>query len=373
MIVPANFCQFLQSHGISFYAGVPDSLLKNLCAYIDDAFDAHQHVITANEGNAIAMAMGHFLATGDPAVAYMQNSGLGNAVNPILSMVSEAVCSIPMLLIIGWRGEPSVHDEPQHIKQGAITPDLLDLMGIPHVVLDGSSNVEEICTGLLESMVRASKPVAVLVRKDTFSETAIKKELTGDLMLREVALSIIESNLRNEDLVIATTGKTSRELYELQMQTKAECTAFLTVGAMGHASSIAASVAMAKPEKQVFCLDGDGALLMHMGALAIIGKLQPHNFVHVLINNEAHESVGGQPTCIASVDVKSLVLASGYKQYVKLESEAKLDCFWKNTRFNDGPWFVEVVVRVGSRKDLGRPKQSPLENANSFLEFALQE
>lgn len=370
MIVPEDFCELLKDNSLSFFAGVPDSLLKNLCAHIDERYDANQHVITANEGNAIAMAMGHYLATGHPAVAYMQNSGLGNAVNPLTSMASEAVCSIPMLLIVGWRGEPGVADEPQHIKQGDITPQMLTLMDIPYVVLDANSNPYSLCKPLLDTMKTQSRPVAILVRKNTFTATAKSIKAVSDRMSREAALQVISTQLSDKDLVIATTGKTAREICEIQVRETGECSAFLTVGAMGHASSIAASIALAKPQKRVLCLDGDGALLMHMGAMAVIGGLKLENLVHVVLNNQAHESVGGQPTSISVVDVESLALANGYRSYIRIESESELFSGWKQVVSSKGPCFVEISIDIGSRKDLGRPESAPRDNARTFLNHA---
>lgn len=370
MIVPANFCQLLNSHGISFYAGVPDSLLKNLCAYIDEEFDAHQHVITANEGNAVAMAMGHFLATGNPAVAYMQNSGLGNAVNPLVSMACEEICGIPMLLVIGWRGEPGEADEPQHEKQGQITPAMLELLGIPYVILDPHSDFSSVCSGIILEMKLHSKPVAILVRKGTFAASTKKHRAESQMMSREAALEIINAQLGADDLVIATTGKTARELYELQVSAKGECSAFLTVGAMGHASSIATSVAISRPDKRVICLDGDGAMIMHMGALPMIGALKPKNLVHVLLNNQVHESVGGQPTSMSNINVGSLVHAIGYAEYISIESESELLSFWQEAHFEQGPCLVEIKIKIGARTDLGRPKPSPYENSRAFRKHA---
>lgn len=370
MIKPQHFCQYLQHHGISFFAGVPDSLLKNLCAFIDEFYDRQQHVITANEGNAVAMAMGHYLATGNAAVAYMQNSGLGNAINPLTSMACREVSSIPMLLIIGWRGEPGEVDEPQHFKQGKITLELLELMGIPFEILDKDCQFEEKCATLLQVMNDQARPVALVVRKSTFEATVPTPSTHSQKMPRERALEIIQQSVSDSALVIATTGKTARELYEIQVRETGQCKGFLTVGAMGHASSIALAAAMTQPEKQVVCLDGDGAMLMHMGALATVGAQQPSRLVHVLLNNQAHESVGGQPTCIDQIDVKSLALANGYPNYKKIESEEELAEFWGNAERNDGPWFVEIVVAIGSRSDLGRPGPTPLENAQTFLRHA---
>lgn len=375
MINPQVFCSFLQEHNISFFAGVPDSLLKNLCAYIDDTFGRSQHVITANEGNAIAMAMGHYLATENPAVAYMQNSGLGNAINPLVSMASQTVCGIPMLLIIGWRGEPGVVDEPQHVKQGEITPDILSLMDIPYVVINPESDFVQECSPVLKTMQKECKPVAILVCKNTFSsfppkDRSRQEPASPKLMSRESALLTINANLSLQHLVFATTGKTARELNEIQNKQHGSCSAFLTVGAMGHTSSIALGAAMAKPDKTIICLDGDGALLMHMGAMAVIAAQKPENFMHVLLNNKAHESVGGQPTCINSIDVKSLALANGYRHFIRLESENEIAAYWQDAEYNDGPYFIEIIVAVGSRKDLGRPESTPAENKQAFLRHA---
>lgn len=271
MINPSRFCDVLGKYGIEFFCGVPDSLLKNLCAYIDDNFSADQHIITANEGNAVGLALGRFLGSHKPAAVYMQNSGLGNAINPLTSLADPQVYSIPMLLVIGWRGEPGIKDEPQHVMQGQITEQQLSIMNIPYVVMDSQSDSDASLATLLEKMTLENRPVAVLIKKATFSAFKSVNQLPSVYSLvREDALNTLLSSFGSDDVVVSTTGKTSREVFELRQQRGEPASDFLTVGGMGHTSSIAMGVALAAPKRRVIAIDGDGSMLMHMGALPII-------------------------------------------------------------------------------------------------------
>lgn len=370
MIAPELFYKTLLEKGIDFFTGVPDSLLKNFCAYIDDHGPANKHVITANEGNAVALAVGYHLATGRTGAVYMQNSGLGNCVNPLTSLADRDVYNIPLLLIIGWRGEPGIKDEPQHIKQGRITTGQLDLLEIPYQILDAQSNLEETLNNLMTAENMNKGPVALLIRKKTFSEYKRSKKCPYDYTLkREEALRSILSQADTDDLIVSTTGKTSRELFELRKARSEKQCDFLTVGSMGHTSSIALGVAIGRPHRRVLCIDGDGSFIMHMGSLPIIGNLKPENLLHILLNNSAHESVGGQETVAGTMDISKIVKACGYQEYFQAGSTLEIEECWQKINKIKGPVLLEIKVCLGSREDLGRPDSTPSQNKKSFMEF----
>lgn len=369
MLDPKVFYTELTSFGIEFFTGVPDSLLKNLCAYIDDVTEIQNHVISANEGNAIGLASGYHLATGKAACVYMQNSGLGNAVNPLTSLADPQVYSIPMLLIIGWRGEPGVKDEPQHVKQGAVTEEQLRLLGIPYEIVDTNSDYSAQISRCIAIMQASNAPVALLIRNNTFLEyTNNKPSHVLSEMKREAALEVILQHIEPDALIVATTGKTSREVFELRNKLGQPQRDFLTVGAMGHTSSIALGVALFKPVRQIICLDGDGSLLMHMGSLAILGSQRPKNLIHVVLNNAAHESVGGQPTVANAISIQSIALACGYTHYISASNQVELEAQWQALQELEGPILFEVHIDIGSRSDLSRPSSSPIENKEAFME-----
>ena len=369
MISPELFYNSLIENQIDFFAGVPDSLLKHFCSYLDEICEANSHVITANEGNAIALAAGYYLATGKFGAVYMQNSGLGNTVNPLTSLTDSAVYAIPMLLVIGWRGEPGVADEPQHIKQGDITEAQLKLLGIPYFVVDANTNIGSVIEQASERIRKQSSPVAILIKKSAFSPYKSKKvNVFKASMKRENALGVILESIENSDLVVSTTGKTSRELFELRIKRGENPSDFLTVGAMGHTSSIALGVALGSKEKRVICIDGDGSALMHFGAIPIIGNIKPSNLIHILLNNSAHESVGGQATVAGLMDFKSIAMACGYNNYYLAEDADSLQSCMQMIATELGPILIEVKIVTGSRNDLGRPTCTPLENKVAFME-----
>lgn len=366
MIEPQDFVLTLKEQGLDFFVGVPDSLLKSFCAYVDDTLPTDQHITAANEGNAIAIASGYHLATGKSAVVYMQNSGLGNTINPLTSLADKEVYQIPMLLVIGWRGEPGIKDEPQHVKQGRITLQQLDLLEIPYQVLSDQSNMYDIANWVQEQLSATGAPVAIVVKKNTFVSYKSSRNSDFATMSREEALAQI-LELAGDALVVSTTGKTSREVFELRKIRQEAQRDFLTVGSMGHTSSIALGIALGQPLKRVICLDGDGSMLMHMGALPIIGSLKPENFLHVLLNNASHESVGGQPTVADRTDFKSIALASGYSHYAIASTKEELQTAWTQLVKNKGSSLLEVRISPGSRDDLGRPTSTPLENKQVFM------
>lgn len=357
-----SFYEMLKKNGADLFCGVPDSLLKDFCACVTDNTSFEQNIITANEGNALALAAGHYLATGKPAVVYMQNSGLGNVVNPLLSLTDEDVYNIPVLLIIGWRGEPGIHDEPQHVKQGRLTLPLLEVMEIKYEILENLSQVDS----AFDYMQKTNKPFAFVVKKGTFEPFPKQKNEAHFNLSREDAIKQVVSLLKNTDVVVSTTGMISRELYENRSSHEKD---FLTVGSMGHASSIALGIALSKTERKVFCFDGDGAFLMHMGAVPVIASRHLTNFKHIMFNNEAHDSVGGQPTVMGSVNVADVVYGCGYKHVYQARTVDDITQIWSDFYASDGPSLLEIKVKSGARKDLGRPKEKPVENKKMFMNF----
>ncbi len=370
MIHPEIFYNCLSGHHIHFFSGVPDSLLKDVCAYITDNAPKQNHIIAANEGNAVALAAGHHLATGNIPLVYMQNSGIGNAVNPLLSLVDKQVYKIPVLLLIGWRGEPGLKDEPQHITQGEVTLPMLEAMKIPYLVLDKDKEVAQTQVQEAVDKIKSSNaPFAIVVKKGTFEKYSLKISLDSNYELsRETAIEIILDNLSGNEVIVSTTGKTSRELFECRASRKqAHNSDFLTVGSMGHASQIALGIALSKPAKKVLCLDGDGAVLMHLGGMAIIGKMAPKNFVHIVMNNGAHESVGGQPTVGFDMDLPAVARANNYKSAQTVSTANEIAGALQQINENVCPAFIEVKVKVGSRSDLGRPTIKPVDNKENFM------
>lgn len=370
MVSVEKFYDTLRCSGVSMFTGVPDSLLKNLCAYITDNSDAYHNIIAANEGAAVGIASGHYLATGEVPVVYMQNSGIGNAVNPLMSLADEKVYSIPLLLIIGWRGEPGVHDEPQHVKQGEVTLPLLDAMQIPYVILPDEDTVALTAVHkIIDDCKKLSKPHAIVIRKNTFGKYKLRKEAVNDYPLsREEALTMLVNAIDQDSMIVSTTGKLSRELFELrEALSQGHGNDFLTVGSMGHSSSIALGIALEKPGRKIFCFDGDGAFIMHMGAISNIGALAPKNFIHVVFNNGAHESVGGQPTLGFGIDICAIAKACGYKEAITVSTAEEFMALSERINYLEGPVMIELRVRIDSRDNLGRPTTTPIENKEAFM------
>jgi len=368
MVNVSAFYQHLKNREVSFFAGVPDSLLKDICAYITEHATTEEHVITANEGSAVGLAVGYHLATGKTPLVYMQNSGLGNVINPVLSIADDDVYGIPMILLIGWRGEPGVKDEPQHVKQGKVTDKMLEAMGIPYVVIDQESDYASAIDQQVDLANEKSCPVAILIKKNTFSKYKFETPESKFPLSREEALKLVVDNLSQEAIVVSTTGKLSRELFEYREEKhQGHGADFLTVGAMGHTSQIALGVSLQDKSKQVYCLDGDGSVIMHMGSLATNGRLADRNFCHIVFNNGAHESVGGQPSFAFDLDIPAIAKSCGYKQTMSVSSrEDILECLQSE---RSGSTLIEIKVSIDSRDDLGRPTTTPKENKVDFMNF----
>lgn len=359
--------------GSDFYTGVPDSQLKALCNYLMATYgiDPRHHIIAANEGNCTALAAGYHLATGKVPVVYMQNSGEGNIINPVASLINEKVYAIPVVFIIGWRGEPGVHDEPQHIYQGEVTLKLLEDMGIESFVIGKETTDDEVERAMADFQRKLlyGKDVAFVIRKDALTDAPRVEYRNDNLMLREEIIRHIVA-VSGEDPIISTTGKASRELFEIRAANgQSHKYDFLTVGSMGHSSSIALGIALNKPNQRIWCIDGDGAALMHMGAMAVIGANKPKNLIHVVINNEAHETVGGMPTVAGSIDLVGVAKACGYPYAVCVDNYNDLDFELDSVRSRDLLSFIEVKCAVGAREDLGRPTTTAVQNKENFVSY----
>ena len=363
--------ELVQTLGADFYTGVPDSQLKALCNYLMYTYgiDKKHHIIAANEGNCVALAAGYYLATGKIPVVYMQNSGEGNIINPVASLLNEKVYAIPMVFLIGWRGEPGVHDEPQHIFQGEVTLKLLEDMGINAFVLDKETSVNDLKEKMkqFDIILQQGRCVAFVVRKGALSyEQKVVYKNSYAMKREEIIEHIVK--VSGTDPIVSTTGKASRELFEIrEVNGQGHGCDFLTVGSMGHASSIALGVAINKPDKKIWCIDGDGAALMHMGAMAVVGANAPENLVHVVINNGAHETVGGMETVAKNIDFVQIAKACGYSWAISVDTFETLDDALQQAKENKEISFVEVKCSIGARDDLGRPTTTAKENKENFM------
>ncbi len=362
--------QFIDMLGTSFFTGVPDSQLSALSNYLMLTQGiTREHILAANEGNCVALAAGYHLATGKIPAVYLQNSGLGNIVNPVASLLNDKVYGIPCIFIVGWRGEPGVHDEPQHIFQGEITLKLLEDMNIRSFILDKDTTLEQLSAEMTEirALLAKGRQAAFVVRKKALTFNKDVSYGNNFSMSREAALERI-IDIAGQDIFVSTTGKTSRELFEIrERRGQDHAHDFLTVGSMGHSSSIALSIALQKPERKVWCLDGDGAAMMHMGAMGLIASFAPRNMVHIVLNNLAYESVGGMPVALSNADLIDVAKSLGYPSAFCVSSIEELDDAILTARKKNELCFIEVRTVLGSRSDLGRPTTTPLDNKFSFM------
>lgn len=371
MIECSDIYYELRLKGVDFFSGVPDSLLKDFCAYITVNTSGKEHIIAANEGAALSIASGYHLATGKIPLVYLQNSGIGNLINPLLSLADKEVYGIPIILMIGWRGEPGNKDEPQHIKQGRVQNNILAAMELPYMVLDSSiDDIHSFINKIYYMTLERQAPVAIIVREKTFSPfNLLEVKNQSYEMSRETAIINILSQVSKDSIVVSTTGKASREVFEFrERMNQPHHQDFLTVGSMGHCSQIALGVSLYS-SKKIVCFDGDGAMIMHMGSMGIIGNNAPNNFYHFVFNNGAHESVGGQPTVGFSIDFVKIALSCGYKYAYSFSTEKELNEKLNRALSMDGPVLVEIKINKHSRKDLGRPSKTPFENKKALMDF----
>ena len=370
MIQPEKFVEVLEENGIGFYTGVPDSFLHSFCSYLQQTKGEKENIIAANEGNAVAIAAGYYLSEQKVPLVYMQNSGIGNAINPLVSLVDKSVYGIPMVLLVGWRGEPGIGDHEQHMVQGKTTKAMFETVGIPVAVLeDNEETMTEVTASVVEKAVREKRAVALIVKKGVF--TGVKKKITDTSypMSREDAIRIILETLPKDTIYTATTGRATRELYIVREERgeSHECD-FLNVGSMGHASSVALGIALSHADRKVVCLDGDGAAIMHMGAFAIIGEKPVPNLLHIVLNNGAHESVGGQPSAGRSVDFAKVAEGCGYEKAVRVATSEELKRALTEMRADRQALFIEVRIRAGMRDTLGPLKASLKEDIKKLME-----
>jgi phosphonopyruvate decarboxylase len=371
MLDPEKYLSVFKNCGIEFFTGVPDSLLKDLCGCISSTINKKSHIIAANEGAAVGLAIGNHLATGKIPLVYLQNSGLGNIINPVLSLASAEIYGIPMIILVGWRGEPMQKDEPQHLHQGRVMEPMIDAMEIPKFIL--SNNPPEAETQTREAVNLALKkttPVIIVVRKNTFQKYSFVLQTFHKKNSREEAIVEAAKTIEDNALVVSTTGMASRELFEYRaLHNLGHHKDFLTVGGMGHASQIALGIALARPKRAVYCFDGDGASLMHMGSLAIIGQSNCVNYTHIIFNNGVHGSVGGQPTVAFDIDLSEIATGCGYKSVFKTDNLKEFKNHINEAKKLDGPVFIEVQTTTSYRIDLGRPKSTPLHNKISLMNY----
>ena len=371
MIDVKDFFDSLRDHGVTNFSGVPDSLLKDICAYITDNTSTNQHLITANEGSAVGLAVGQYIVTGRPSLVYMQNSGFGNATNPLLSLADAKVYGIPMLVMVGWRGDPDVKDEPQHVKQGEVMERMLEACDLPTIIISSKTkNIEEVLKSAIELTIANNQPVVLLIKKDTFGPYKLKKVMPDIAeSSREDAIEIILDASEVDDVFVSTTGMPSRELFETRVKNKQTHEKdLLTVGAMGHASMIALGIAQ-NTDRHVFCIDGDGASIMHLGNLTSTGQSDAKNLIHIILNNAAHDSVGGQPTSAHSIDLPLIAKACGYASVKSISKLNEMKSYIEEIKDQSGPHLLEVKIKKGSRSDLGRPTSSPIQNKEALMKL----
>lgn len=365
--------EFVRVLGADFYTGIPDSQLKALCNYLINEYGINEkhHIIAANEGNCTALAAGYHLATNKVPVVYMQNSGEGNIINPVASLLNDKVYAIPVIFVIGWRGEPGKHDEPQHIYQGEVTCKLLDDMDIKNFVVNKNTTVDELEKVMndYKKILKSGKDVAFVIKKGALIYNEEIEYKNDNSITREEIINHIV-NVTNEDPIISTTGKASRELFEIRTKrNQSNKYDFLTVGSMGHSSSICLGVAINKENQKIWCIDGDGAAIMHMGSMAVIGSISPKNMVHIVINNGAHETVGGMPTVASKIDMVGIAKACGYSYAVSVDNFDDLDNELLNAKFRNELSFIEVLSAIGARDNLGRPTTTAIENKENFMKY----
>ena len=363
--------EFVKVLNADFFTGVPDSHLKALCNYLIYTYGVNgtNHIIAANEGNAVGLAAGYHLATNKVPVVYMQNSGEGNVINPVVSLMNDKLYGFPCIFVVGWRGEPGIHDEPQHIYQGEVTCKLLEDMDIQYMIISQGTTIDEVEGKMKEFniLLKNGKQVGFVVRKGALEFDQKVKYENSNTMLREDIIKHIVA-VSKEDAIISTTGKTSRELFEIREANKqGHSHDFLTVGSMGHSSSIALAIALQKPEKKIWIVDGDGAVLMHMGSMAVLAANNPKNVVHIVINNGAHETVGGQPTVMANMDLVKVAEGCGYPNAFSICSFEKLDKALNEVKNKNELSFIEVKCAMGARDNLGRPTTTAKQNKEAFM------
>jgi len=358
MIDQKKLVDYLKRSNVEFITGVPDTLLNDFCLSVDDQWPQEHHIIAANEGNAVGLAAGYHLASNSVPLVYMQNSGIGNTLNPLVSLTNKDVYGIPMILLIGWRGDPSINDWPQHKKQGELTTVLLDDLDIPYKIPeDDLGDVVASFDWAIKTAKENSSPVAIIAKKGIFERG--EKEDASTLpsiynLTRETAMECIIDSIPEDSICVATTGRAARELHALRdFKKMGHDRDFLNVGAMGHASSIATGIAISKKDNLVVCFDGDAGAIMHLGSFTTSGLIKQNNLLHIVLNNGAHESVGGQPSAGFNSNLTGIAKNSGYNTIDSpVKTKEELEDAVKKALKNSGPNFIEVFIRKGMRSEM---------------------
>ena len=371
MIKASQLINLLTKEELNFITGIPCSILKDFLSGLSEKKGQIEHIIATSEEEAMSIGVGYYLATAKIPIVYMQNSGLARSVDVLTSLANKEVYNVPILLLISWRGDPSKKDEPQHLKMGKITPKILKTLNIPYTVLSDSKPkiVKEIKVAK-KYLENNSLPYAIIIKKGLIKPDQTKKQKDVYLLSREETIKIIINNLKNDEVIISTTGKTSRELFEYR-ETKKQShkTDFYTVGSMGCSAAIALGIALGKPKKKIFVFDGDGSVLMQMGSLATIGHYLPKNFYHIIFDNNTYDSTGGQKTVSDTVNFNKIAFACGYKNVKTVFTQKKLVNIIQNLKMSSGPKMLVIKIKNGSRKDLGRPTITPSENKKLLMNF----
>lgn len=356
MLDQAKVFEALANNGVTYFTGVPDSYLNGFCNYAL-AHYSDRNVIAANEGNAVGIAAGHYFASREIPLVYMQNSGMGNTVNPLVSLVDRDVYAVPMLLLIGWRGQGNTEpNHPQHKLQGEITPGLLDVMHIPYTILsDSDDEFAKTVEKAVKYCAETRGVYAFIAPKGVMADPDKANNIDAIYpMSREEAIEVILDHMPDDAIYSATTGRATRELFflrEKRNETKAHD--FLNVGSMGHASSVALGIALERPDRYVVALDGDSAAMMHMGAMTMVSKAKAPNFMHVVLNNGAHESVGGQPSAGHLVDFTKVAEACGYQTVGKaVETEEELIAAIEKLKDCGKASFIDCRIHKGLTRKL---------------------
>lgn len=368
MIAITELVSTLNYNGVNFATGVPDSLLGQLGAALDNPHSGIKHVTAVNEGSAVGLGIGSYLATGRLPLVYMQNSGLGNALNPLVSLAGSSTFNVPLLLLIGWRGEvgpegAQIEDEPQHILQGRITPALLELMEIPFFILDSKSSIYEVVASACKAALQRSLPVAIVVRKGSFQSSAFLRSKNAGNISRRRSIEVICDSIPTQTPIIATTGMISRELFDVRRLSGQNPPDLLCVGGMGHAVSVASGFASMSSQR-ILLLDGDGSAQMHLGALLTASSIP--NLIHVVLNNGGHASVGGQSTSSPDLDFSLLTPYLGYKNSFRANNEVELRDSVAMILARDTSSFLEIRCAMQTTPELGRPEDPPSINASLF-------
>ena len=354
MIKVESLVKILKRNKSTFFTGVPDSVLKEL-SYTLQNKDKKEHIIATNEGTAVSIGIGHYLSTKEVPCVYMQNSGLSNALNPLLSIAHEKVYAIPLILIIGWRGSPRIKDEPQHNVKGKITESILKLLNIKYTILRSINDLDK-----FEKQIKFSKKknsiVACLIEQGTLEKIdRIKKNSDFYKLNKELFLKTLLQSLDKNTKVISSTGYNSRELMHIRSKYKIIKTKdFYMVGGMGHTSSVALGYSLTS-KKKIICIDGDGSFLMHLGAIKTAGTFANKNFKYILLNNNSHDSVGGQNTYANNINFEKLSKSLGFKKFYSIKNDKNLKKTIKTFLSDDTLSFLEVKVSNSKIKNLPRP------------------